>query len=281
MPKTSFAHFPERPLHSLKRPQHEHGHEPEHHDADEGGQKQEEAHVADNVFPQGLILLLQRNDDADGAPDGVQRPALLGKAGDIDLPGRFAMALKAALVYPERLHIAELRGAVVGRSLGAVDLGRVVAHNAEELLSVLLLVEQGQRLGFEGIGLVLSPARLEVRVADGVVVARREDGADALADDGAVQPLELVDARRCVVDGVLGVVHELPHGVHLAREGARLLGERVLHVLGLHADVEEREHRGGHHEHEGEHEQRYHSQADIAYPHGHPLAPTRFSKFPW
>ena len=281
MREPALAHFPEGPLHGLQGPQHEHGHEPEDHQSDEGGQKQEEPHVANDVLAQRLVLLFQRNDDADGAPDGIQRPALLGKPGDVDLPGRFAVAFQAALVHPQRLNVAELRGAVIGRGLGAIDLSRIVAHDAEELLGFLLLVEQGQRLSFEGIGLVLGPARLEVRVADGVVVARREDGTDALADDGAVQPFELVDAGRGIVDGVLGVVHELPHGVHLPSEGARLLGEGGFHVLRLSADVENGEHRRGHHEHEGEHEQRHYPQADIAYLHGHPLAPTRFSKFPW
>ncbi len=257
MLQPAFSHGAESPLHGLEGAQHERGHEPEDHDADERGQKQEERHVAYHVVAQGLVLLLERNDHADGAADGVERPALLGKARDVDLAGRLPVTFQAALVRAQGLHVAELGSPAVGGGLGAV--GVVIVLDDAVVLDSRALAEQCEGLGLEGVGLVLGATRLEVRVPDGVVVARREDGPHALPHDGAVQALELEHAVAGVVDGVLGIVHELPDGVHLAGEGAGLLGQRVFHVLRLGADVEEGEGCRCRNEHRRQHQHAYHA----------------------
>ena len=204
-----------------------------------------------------MLLLVDGDDDADGAAHAALLPAFLLETGDIHLAFRRAVAFQAALVHFERLNVAKAILPLEGGDAEPLGDGRIG-------------VERIERLRFELVGNVLLAARIEVRVADDVVAARREQAAHALAHHRAMQALELVDAVGRGVDDGLRIVHELPDGVHLARERARLLEQGRLGLLLLRVEVEQRERKARHGEGHRQNSQVDGLQTERALPHTRP-----------
>ena len=234
--QASLFQLAERRVHAAQRPQHEHSGHHQDDQADEHGDQQEVRHVSDDVAAHGRLLLIEGDHDADCPADRLERPTFLRVVGDVELADRLAVAFEAAVVHFERLQVAE--------PILAVERGHAVVLGHRTIG-----VERLERLRLELVGNILLAARVEVRVPDVVVAARREQPADALAHHRAVQALELVAAAGRIVDDALGVVHELPHRVHLARERARFLQHGLLGLPLLRVQIErdEREKRHGEH----------------------------------
>ena len=162
------------------------------------------------------------------------------------------MAFEAALVHLERLRVTE--------PLDALEVGHFVVFRNRSIG-----IERLEGLRLERVRLVLGVAWGEVRVADGVVAALREQRAHALSHARAMESLELVNPVRRGVDDGLRVVHELPDGIHLACECARLLQHGCLGLPLLRLQIEQHEHEERHGEHRGKRDQVDGLQADFLH----------------
>ena len=183
-------------------------------------EREEQESLARDVLRDALVIGRRRHHDADHPVQVAQFKALLRTACDIPLARRSTVARHAAGIDAQRRDVTQ-------RAL-AVERGHLVVGREGGILPEAL-----HDLGLELVGGMCGVARAVAHVADLVVGILREVVAHAQADDGAVQPLEVVVAVAIVVDAILVDGHEVPHGVELARKHAGLLAHGRLSLLAL------------------------------------------------